>query len=121
MPLNANSNNFYTVSFELMRKEQEKSIEEQKRHNVDEHKEEFDPDNFTASKDSTNDKNIVDVFDESEECLILLASTNDSAEVSLSARLPASRPVIPPGFSNRILEKNLGTEPLAYSLSEVMS
>ena len=105
-----------------MRKEQEEAIQEHKKHNVDEHGEEFDPDNFTPSKNSRNDNITVDTIDESEKCLILPASTNDSAEVSLSVRLPAPRPVIPPGFSNRMVEKNLGTKPLPYSpLSEVMS
>ncbi|WKA07301.1 hypothetical protein VitviT2T_025145 [Vitis vinifera] len=107
------------VSFELMRKEQEKPIQEQKKQNDDGHKENFDPDNSALLKDSANDNSIVNTINGSEECLILPASTTDPAEVSLPARLPASRPVIPPGFSNKILEKNLGTKPLAHSpLSE---
>lgn len=105
-----------------MRKEQEKPIQEQKNQNDDGHKENFDPDNSTLLKDSANDNSIVNTINGSEECLILPASTTDPAEVSLPARLPASRPVIPPGFSNKILEKNLGTKPLAHSpLSEVVS
>lgn len=105
-----------------MRKEQEKAIQGPKKQNVDEHKAEFDQNNLIPLKDSGNDNSTENTINESEQCLILPASTDDSAEVFLPARVPAPTPLIPPGFSDRILDMNHGAKPLIHSpISKVLS
>ncbi|XP_057952004.1 uncharacterized protein LOC131146419 isoform X3 [Malania oleifera] len=102
-------------SFELMRKEQKKAIEEKQKQIADEHKENVYPDIARSVEDKGNDKRLVNKSNELEDYVAPLASNNDSSKSSFSTQTPAARPLVPPGFTNRISGKDLGTETLNCS------
>ncbi|KAK9103721.1 hypothetical protein Sjap_020975 [Stephania japonica] len=91
------------ASFELFRKEQQKEFQEK-------HKENVEQDIMASLVDSEDNKkraggnNGLQVRPTSLE--------GDSAS-ALPAQTPASRPLVPPGFTGSSLEKNVGTKPYA--------
>ncbi|KAF8379585.1 hypothetical protein HHK36_029026 [Tetracentron sinense] len=101
----------FSASFELMRKEQQKAFQE-KQKQPDKHKSNFDRDIAKLLGDSKDDKRLLNKNNESEEYVIPPASHNDSSKCSFPTQTPASRPLVPPGFTSTIREKNLGTKSL---------
>ncbi|KAK9292184.1 hypothetical protein L1049_020144 [Liquidambar formosana] len=99
------------ASFELMRKEQHNAIHVKQKQFVGEHEENLDPDISTLLKDPRIDKRLVNGSNESEESVASPASNNKSAQNSFSTQILASRPLVPPGFSSKTMEKNPGTNP----------
>lgn len=89
----------FPVSFELMRKEQQKSFQEKQKLNVDKNKDEFD---------------INSLLDDNDKRLIS-SKSNESVEppvsLSNSSNAPsATRPLVPPGFKSTGVEKNLASK-----------
>ncbi|KAF8413225.1 hypothetical protein HHK36_001201 [Tetracentron sinense] len=103
------------ASFELMRKEQQKAFQEKQKQFPDKHKENFDPDIAALLRDSTDEKSLLNSNNELEDRVIPPASHIESAKCSLPTQTPASRPLVPPGFTSTIRENNLGTNSLIDS------
>ncbi|XP_010261343.1 PREDICTED: uncharacterized protein LOC104600207 isoform X2 [Nelumbo nucifera] len=107
------------ASFELMRKEQQKALQEKQKQVTDRHKENLDPDIAALLEDSEDNKGVWNKKNGSEELVVLLASESDSVRSSFATQTPASRPLVPPGFTSTILEKNLGTKLITPPTPEV--
>ncbi|XWS32135.1 hypothetical protein CRYUN_Cryun23aG0135100 [Craigia yunnanensis] len=99
-------------SFESWRKEQQKVFQE-KKINPERRKDDFDI--FELLTDSKDDKGFPNKSKESDEPMS--ASNIDSNKPSLPSQTPASRPLVPPGFTSTILERNSGTKTSLHSHS----
>ncbi|XVF73127.1 hypothetical protein PTKIN_Ptkin12aG0176900 [Pterospermum kingtungense] len=100
------------ASFESWRKEQQKAFQE-KKINPERRKDDFDISELLL--DSKDDKGLQNKSKESDEPKP--ASNNDSEKSSLPSQIPASRPLVPPGFTSTILERNAGTKTSLHSHS----
>ncbi|KAM1819047.1 hypothetical protein FF2_000724 [Malus domestica] len=98
------------ASFELMRKEQHKALQEQKL-KPEKNKGDFD---FATLVDDSKDGRR-HRSSEVEERLIPRASSTDSEKSSLLLQTAAPRPLVPPGFATTVLERNLGPKSLNHS------
>lgn len=92
------------VSFELMRKEQQKALQEKQKH-PDKHKELMDSDIAALLGNSEDKKNDWSKTDNQLEDCVTSVSLGESVKSCTPA--PASRPLVPPGFANTLLEKNI--------------
>lgn len=102
-------NNFScAASFELMRKEQQKAMQEKLKSGPVNRKDEFDI--STLVDESKEDGSISNKSNQYDEHIKLPASSNDSEKSLLLSQAPASRPLVPPGFANTNLEKHTGTK-----------
>ncbi|KAJ4952073.1 hypothetical protein NE237_028905 [Protea cynaroides] len=97
-------------SFELMRMEQQKAFQERKKHVSDKQKGVFDTDITALLEGSEDEKKLPNKDNASQASVVPLVSENDSAGFSFPTQTPASRPLVPPGFTSSILEKNLGSK-----------
>ncbi|XP_019460616.1 PREDICTED: uncharacterized protein LOC109360290 isoform X3 [Lupinus angustifolius] len=97
------------ASFELMRKEQQKTFQEKQKLNPEKNKDVFD----ISSLVDDNDKRLVKLSNESVEPPVVLAAlSNDSEKSSLAHIVSTSRPLVPPGFASTLVERNLGVKSL---------
>ncbi|KAM2264682.1 hypothetical protein ACFXTI_040818 [Malus domestica] len=96
------------ASFELMRKEQHKALQEQKL-KPEKNKGEFD---FATLVDDSKDERR-HRSSEVEEPLIPPAANTDSEKSSFLLQTAAPRPLVPPGFATTVLERNLGPKSLS--------
>ncbi|KAG6427172.1 hypothetical protein SASPL_111412 [Salvia splendens] len=104
------------TSFEMMRKEQHKVLQEKQNSNSRNSKVGDVLSLCEGLVDSKEDKGL---FSRNNE-LEISAVSNDSEKSSLSSQAPASRPLVPPGFKTNLLEKSSGLKSLIHpSLSEV--
>ncbi|WCJ22714.1 hypothetical protein M5689_004791 [Euphorbia peplus] len=97
------------ASFEMMRKEQHKSLQE-KQKNPEKSKDSFDFSELV--EDPKDNKRFLNKRNESNEPVIQPTSHNDSDKSSFPSAAPVSRPLVPPGFSSPIVEKNIGNKSL---------
>lgn len=100
------------VSFELMRKEQQKAFQEKQKLNPEKRKDGFDI--STLMEDSKDEKILLNKSNESGDSVILKNSNNDSEKSSLPPQTPASRPLVPPGFTSTNMERNLGPKSVIH-------
>lgn len=107
------------ASFELMRKEQQKTFQEKQKLNPEKRKDDFDISELM--EDPKGDKRPPNKRNESDEPVIQPASNNDSDKPSFPSPAPVSRPLVPPGFSSTIVEKNSGTKSLSHPQSSEIS
>ncbi|KAF5946280.1 hypothetical protein HYC85_016508 [Camellia sinensis] len=107
------------VSFELMRKEQQKALQEKQNLSLDKHKSDLLSD-FTElledTKDGARGFNRSNKLDEFVKQSVL----NDDYSKS-SSQTPAFRPLVPPGFRSTVLEKNSSPRSLTHSHSAEVS
>ncbi|XP_058223751.1 uncharacterized protein LOC131333309 isoform X2 [Rhododendron vialii] len=101
-------------SFELMRKEQQKVLQE-KQNNPDKHKDGHVSDVNAWLEDSKDKKRISNRSNELEESMAQTVSNNDSWKSS--SQILGSRPLVPPGFKSTISEKNPNSRALNNSHS----
>ncbi|XVE77198.1 hypothetical protein DITRI_Ditri13aG0042200 [Diplodiscus trichospermus] len=101
------------ASFELWRKEQQKSFQE-KKINPERRKDDFDISELLV--DSKDDKGLPNRSKESDEPIP--ASNIDSSKSSFPSLTPAPRPLVPPGFTSTILERNFGIKTSQYHSSQ---
>ncbi|GAV83410.1 hypothetical protein CFOL_v3_26857 [Cephalotus follicularis] len=94
------------ASFELMRKEQQKARQENQKSNPEKRKDDFD-----LLGDSKDDKGLLNRDKVSDENVILPTTSEKSCPPSLTS---ASRPLVPPGFTCPVLERNSGTKALSH-------
>ncbi|XP_010661805.1 uncharacterized protein LOC100248277 isoform X3 [Vitis vinifera] len=102
------------VSFELMRKEQQKAFQEKQNLNPDKHKGDSVPDVTALLEDPKDEKGLLNRNSEVAELVIVPDSHNDSGKSSLPSQTPASRPLVPPGFTSTILERNFGIKSIIH-------
>lgn len=96
------------ASFELMRKEQQKSLQEKHKPNLDNHKENLDADIIALLGNSAGENSMNK--NKSDESAVADLSHSDSSRSSLHAQAPASRPLVPPGFRCSLVDKNLSVQ-----------
>ena len=101
---------FLTASFELMRMEQHKAFQEKQKLNTNKRKDEFD----TLAEDSKDDEGVSNKSNQFDEPGSLPDPSNVSDKSVLPTQTPASRPLVPPGFANATLERNIGTKTIAH-------
>ncbi|KAI8545068.1 hypothetical protein RHMOL_Rhmol07G0013800 [Rhododendron molle] len=101
-------------SFELMRKEQQKVLQE-KQNNPDKHKDGHVLDVNAWLEDTKDKKRISNRSNELEESMAQTVSNNDSWKSS--SQILGSRPLVPPGFKSTISEKNSNARALNNSHS----
>lgn len=107
------------AAFELMRKEQQKVFQEKQKLNPEKGKDIFGT-SIELMEEPKDDKRSLDVKKESNEPATKPTSYNDSDKSSFPSPAPVSRPLVPPGFSSAIVEKNTGTKSLPQpQLSEI--
>ncbi|XP_043717180.1 uncharacterized protein LOC122665149 isoform X2 [Telopea speciosissima] len=110
------------ASFELMRKEQQKTFQEKQKQVSGKQKEIFDTDVTALLEGSEDEKKLPNKDNVSQTSVLPLVSENDSARLSFPTQTPASRPLVPPGFMSSILEKNLGSKtPIPPPAAEVVN
>ncbi|URD84701.1 hypothetical protein MUK42_02158 [Musa troglodytarum] len=102
-------------SFELMRKEQQKALQEKQKQIPDNHKEKLDADIIALLQNSADKKSIMNEAHKADDSSSL--SINDSSRPP-TLRVPLSRPLVPPGFSNTTLNKILPIQPSNTNSSE---
>ncbi|KAJ0111659.1 hypothetical protein Patl1_00499 [Pistacia atlantica] len=100
------------ASFEMMRKEQQKAFQEKQKVNPEKRKDEFDI--MTLLEDSKDDEGISNKSNQFDKPVMLNAPNADSEKPVLPSQTPASRPLVPPGFSNATLERNIGTKTVTH-------
>ncbi|KAF9615474.1 hypothetical protein IFM89_023732 [Coptis chinensis] len=98
------------ASFEQFRKEQKANQEKQKQF-PDKHKENVDPDVAAHLVEPEDEKKLWDKNIGLEDIAPFNAH-GDSAKCLSAAQTSASRPLVPPGFTGMVLEKNMGTKSL---------
>ncbi|WRX07622.1 hypothetical protein QQP08_000109 [Theobroma cacao] len=98
------------ASFESWRKEQQKAFQEKKM-NPERRKDDFDISELLV--DTKDDKGLLNRSKESDEPIP--ASNIDSDKCSLPSQAPASRPLVPPGFTSTVLERTVGSKTSMHS------
>ncbi|KAI3449213.1 hypothetical protein Pfo_005878 [Paulownia fortunei] len=102
------------ASFELMRKEQQKALQEKQKLNLEKHKSSDISNLCDALGDKKEEK---EPFVKNNEWDISDATptlSNDFEKSSFASHSSASRPLVPPGFKNYTLEKSSGLKPLIH-------
>ncbi|WOL13256.1 hypothetical protein Cni_G22025 [Canna indica] len=91
------------ASFESMRKEQQKSLQEKQRQISDNHKENVDADIIALLKNSVDKKSVISKTDKAAD------SSHPQNESPRASIMHASlcRPLVPPGFASTAVDKNL--------------
>ncbi|XP_077245509.1 chorismate synthase [Tasmannia lanceolata] len=105
------------ISFELIRKEQQKALQEKQKHIPNHRKDVFGTDIASLLENSEDDQSLWDKSNNKSQDRVATVSQNDSVKCSLPTQAPASRPLIPPGFMSTLLEKNLCAKSSVPSLS----
>ncbi|CAK9156727.1 unnamed protein product [Ilex paraguariensis] len=105
------------ASFELMRKEQQKALQEKQKSSIDKHRNHGVSDIAMLLEDMKTEKRLLDKKNELDVLVTPSVSNNDSGKSSLASQVPPSRPLVPPGFTSSILEKNAGTKSLVHPQS----
>ncbi|WOL18258.1 hypothetical protein Cni_G27051 [Canna indica] len=107
------------ASFELMRKEQQKTLQEKHKQIPDYRRGNVDADIIALLENSVDKKNIMNKIEKADDSS--LQSLTDSSRHS-TTQAPLSRPLVPPGFSNTASEKNLQVQSSSpYSPAEARS
>lgn len=111
---------FVSASFELMRKEQQKVLQEKQKMHVDKQKDDF----FTAdaaSLEQTTEgralKQDSELCDSGSQPL----SNTDSGNNPFPPHTSAPRPLVPPGFASTTLEKISGPKVITSTQEKVVS
>ncbi|XP_017699190.3 uncharacterized protein LOC103710699 isoform X2 [Phoenix dactylifera] len=101
-------------SFELMRKEQQKALQEKQKHYNN--KEKLDADIIALLESSVDKQVTMNGNDKSDDSLTSSLFRHDSSKSSFVPQAPASRPLVPPGFANALVEKSLSVQSSSTSL-----
>ncbi|XP_071722886.1 uncharacterized protein [Rutidosis leptorrhynchoides] len=104
-------------AFELMRKEQQKVLQEKQKSNVESRKDEFDISSLID--DEKTEKGLVSKSNQLDGPMVVPAVNIESNKSTLQSQTPASRPLVPPGFSSSIVDKNSVTRSSAHPNSGI--
>ncbi|KAK4418561.1 hypothetical protein Salat_2268900 [Sesamum alatum] len=106
------------ASFEMMRKEHQKALQEKQRLHPEKHESGGVSDLFEMLVNSKEENGVNN--DELEVSAAAPILSNDSEKSSFVSHSPSSRPLVPPGFKSNTLDKSSGLKSLIHSpLSEV--
>lgn len=112
---------FLTASFELMRKEQQKALQEKQKPNVEKHTAVFDSEISVLLEDDKKDRGLLDKNTKVDIMASQPIANNDSGKSSSSLLNLPSRPLVPPGFKTTVTDKTSGSTTLNHScLTEVL-
>ncbi|XP_051127768.1 uncharacterized protein LOC127249121 [Andrographis paniculata] len=110
------------ASFEVMRKEQQRSLQEKQKLTLDKHKAGVLSDLYEMVMDSKEEKGLLIRNNELIASAATSMSTTDSEKPSSTSQSPALRPLVPPGFKSNSLEKSSALKSQIYpTLTEVES
>ncbi|XP_024987527.1 uncharacterized protein LOC112522563 isoform X1 [Cynara cardunculus var. scolymus] len=102
------------ASFELMRKEQQKVLQEKQKSNANKHK----SDGFTdLILEETKEEGVLEASGELNSA-VQSVPNDDSLKSSILLQSSKSRPLVPPGFRSTILEKGSTTKPISSTNKE---
>lgn len=113
---------FLTASFELMRKEQQKALQEKQKPNAEKHTAEYDSE-ISVLLDDKKDRGLLDKNTKVDIMASQPIANNDSGKSSSSSQNLPSRPLVPPGFKTTVTDtdKTSGSTTLNHScLTEVL-
>ncbi|KAK6162275.1 hypothetical protein DH2020_002116 [Rehmannia glutinosa] len=102
------------ASFEMMRKEQQKALQEKQKSNLEKHKAGAVSDLCEELVDSKEEKGLLGKDNELEVSAVTPILSNDLEISSFASHSPACRPLIPPGFKSNTLEKSFGLKSLIH-------
>ncbi|KAL0379478.1 UNVERIFIED_CONTAM: hypothetical protein Sangu_0012100 [Sesamum angustifolium] len=106
------------ASFEMMRKEQQKALQEKQRLHLEKHESGGVSDLFEVLVNSKEENSVNN--DELEVSTAAPILSNDLEKSSFVSHSPSSRPLVPPGFKSNTLDKSSGLKSLIHpSFSEV--
>ncbi|CAI9781537.1 unnamed protein product [Fraxinus pennsylvanica] len=97
-------------SFELMRKEQQKSLQEKQKMSLEKHTVDNASGVYEFFEGSKEERGLLGGYNELDVSTASPVLSDESDKSSFSSH--ASRPPVPPGFTNNILEKSTGTKSL---------
>lgn len=100
-----------------MRKEQKKAFQENQKFDMERKKYEFDITILREDSKDSKRKNTSNV----EEPAAAPASDTSSEKSYFPSQMPASRPVVPPGFTSTIVDRNLGAKSLNHPHAAVVT
>lgn len=89
-----------------MRKEQHRAFQESHKSNPVKQRDEFDI--LMQLDEAKDDKKLLNTSSGFDESISLQSSKNDR-EKSFPSQTTVSRPLVPPGFTSTVLEKNFGS------------
>ncbi|XP_027108426.2 uncharacterized protein [Coffea arabica] len=104
------------ASFELMRKEQQKALQEKQQSSLEKCKADASSDISVLSDDINEEKVILDRENELDSTTNPSISSIDSGKCALPSHATC-RPLVPPGFKNAVVEKTSGVKSLTQSYS----
>lgn len=104
------------ASFELMRKEQQKALQEKQQSSLEKSKADASSDISVLSDDIKEEKGILDRDNELDSTTNSSISSLDSGKCALPPHATC-RPLVPPGFKNAVVEKTSGVKSLIQSYS----
>lgn len=105
------------ASFELMRKEQQKALQEKQKINLEKQPTDSASDISTLLADNKMEKKAVDGSNEPDVASSGSISSVDSGKSALPSQTMTFRPLVPPGFTNMAQEKNSGPKSSVHSHS----
>ncbi|XP_057499641.1 uncharacterized protein LOC130783893 [Actinidia eriantha] len=100
-------------SFELMRKEQQKTLQEKQKLNPVKHKDGHVSDITELLEDTKDRERVFNKSNDLDDSMTQTVSNDDSHKSS--SQTPGSRPLVPPGFKSTILEKNSSIRSVTHS------
>ncbi|XP_006358662.1 uncharacterized protein [Solanum tuberosum] len=94
------------ASFELMRKEQHKILQEKQKSKLEKHKTE---DIIVQLEDNKEDRTVLEKNSEVDGMTTQPSANSDLGRTSFPSQNPPARPRVPPGFKTTVLDKNSGS------------
>ncbi|XP_060218541.1 uncharacterized protein LOC132645538 [Lycium barbarum] len=108
------------ASFELMRKEQQKALQEKQKPYAEKHTTEYDSEISVLLEDDKKDRGLLDKNNEVDIMASQPITNKDSGRSSSSSQNLPSRPLVPPGFKTTVSDKTSGSTTLNHSyLTEI--
>ncbi|OIT08047.1 PREDICTED: uncharacterized protein LOC109226469 isoform X1 [Nicotiana attenuata] len=108
------------ASFELMRKEQQKTLQDKQKSNPEKPTAEYDSDISVLLENNKKDRRLLDKNAEVDITTSQPCANNESGKSSSFSQNLPSRPLVPPGFKTTVSDKNSGSATLNHScLTEI--
>ncbi|KAH0721515.1 uncharacterized protein [Solanum tuberosum] len=104
------------ASFELMRKEQHKILQEKQKSKLEKHKTE---DIIVQLEDNKEDRTVLEKNSEVDGMTTQPSANSDLGRTSFPSQNPPARPRVPPGFKTTVLDKNSGSNLSHSRMTEV--
>lgn len=109
---------FLSASFELMRKEQHKILQEKQKSKPEKHKTE---DIVVLLEDNKEDRTVLDKNSEADGMTTQPSANSDLGKTSFPSQNPPARPRVPPGFKTTVLDKKSGSNLSHSRVTEVFT